>query len=456
MSSPITINQAIEKSMFLLGAGFSYGTGCLTSVQMFTELRKMILNNEDTYFDATEKETLKFLISSLSYHSEWRTMEVSGEMDFSPNIEELALLIRRIKSREHIVPYPITGNWADKLVQLEAQYISSDNDKQNNLFESLNLKLKLLLKDEWLKIDKETLGYLEPILNLLRSTADNPTSLDIYSLNNDVVIEEYFSDFNQQPFRGFHQGEWRGLDREQKESQFGRINLYKLHGSVDWIRLDDFSIWELGKVLTNHFEGNDEDFNEVIEASKNNPFIHYPYVIFGQGTKTFSIDPFFSLINHFNASLKGTEKEYIFVIGYSFFDPYINNLLFDAEKLGKKLIIINPNLGPTKLFQNFKVGEQSFYQPKWSGKDDFFEVEFTENCSLSDFVKYFKDIQKNSFYSELPEFNNHNITGVNTKYIPLTTAKFIEEFFKDEGSLFLKLIQEFEKEKEEDLPFKDE
>lgn len=456
MSSPITINKAIEKSMFLLGAGFSYGTGCLTSVQMFSELRKMILNNEDTYFDATEKETLKFLISSLSYHSEWRTMEVSGEMDFSPNIEELALLIRRIKSREHIVPYPITGNWADKLVQLEAQYISSDNDKQNNLFESLNLKLKLLLKDEWFKIDKETLGYLEPILNLLRSTADNPTSLDIYSLNNDVVIEEYFSDFNQQPFRGFHQGEWRGLDREQNEAQFGRINLYKLHGSVDWIRLDDFSIWELGKVLTNHFEGNDEDFNEVIEASKNNPFIHYPYVIFGQGTKTFSIDPFFSLINHFNASLKGTEKEYIFVIGYSFFDPYINNLLFDAAKYNKKLIIVNPYLGPKSLYQEFNHNGKSVSKPKSIESDQFFRVEFTKECTHSKFIDYFKNIQKNSFYSELPEFNNLNIRGENIEYIPLTTGEFIYEFFNNDGDLFTKLIQEFEKEKEEDLPFKDE
>lgn len=456
MSTTITINQAIEKSMFLLGAGFSYGTGCLTSIQMFDNLREKILDNEDTYFDATEKETLKFLISSLSYHSEWRTMEVSGEMDFSPNIEELALLIRRIKSREHIVPYPITGNWADKLVQLEAQFVSSDNDRQNNLFESLNLKLKLLLKDEWLQEKNEKLGYLEPILNLLKSTADSATSFDIYTLNNDLVIEKYFSEHQQIPFRGFQQGEWRGLDRELNEAEFGRINLFKLHGSIDWIRLNDFSIWEKDKVKQIKFEGDDEKYIEEVESLQNNFDILDPYVIFGQGTKTFSVEPFFSLINHFNASLKGNDKEYIFVIGYSFFDPYINNLLFDAEKLGKRLIIINPNLGPTKLFQNFKVGEQSFYQPKWSGKDDFFEVEFTENCYLSDFVKYFKDIQKNSFYSELPEFNNHNITGVNTKYIPLTTAKFIEEFFKDEGSLFLKLIQEFEREKKEDLPFKDE
>src|SRR5690606_19783422 len=158
------------------------------------------------------------------------------------------LLIRRIKSREHIVPYPITGNWADKLVQLEAQFVSSDNDRQNNLFESLNLKLKLLLKDEWLQEKNEKLGYLEPILNLLKSTADSATSFDIYTLNNDLVIEKYFSEHQQIPFRGFQQGEWRGLDRELNEAEFGRINLFKLHGSIDWIRLNDFSIWEKDKV----------------------------------------------------------------------------------------------------------------------------------------------------------------------------------------------------------------
>lgn len=162
------------------------------------------------------------------------------------------------------------------------------------------------------------------------------------------------------------------------------------------------------------------------------------------------------MINHFNASLKGTEKEYIFVIGYSFFDPYINNLLFDAAKYNKKLIIVNPYLGPKSLYQEFNHNGKSVSKPKSIESDQFFRVEFTKECTHSKFIDYFKNIQKNSFYSELPEFNNLNIRGENIEYIPLTTGEFIYEFFNNDGDLFTKLIQEFEKEKEEDLPFKDE
>ncbi|GAB4255117.1 MAG: hypothetical protein Kow0079_11850 [Vicingaceae bacterium] len=455
MSSTITIKEAFEKSLFLLGAGFSYDTGCLTSNQMFDDLRKIILGKEQSDFTDIEKETLRFLLANMGYHSEWRTLETAGEMSFSPNIEELVLLIRRIANRDHLVPYSITGNWADKLIQLEAKYEASKQKDEPGLFHSLLFKFRNLLKEKWLKIDKEKLNYLSPLLGLLKDTADTPFSIDIFSLNNDLVIETYFSKEQQIPWRGFVQGQWKGLEREPNEEQFGRINLYKLHGSIDWVRPSDYTIWEESK-LGMEVYSEEYDLKIIKEQTKKDPFVHYPYLIFGQGTKTFSAEPFFTLINHFHKALKSEEKKYIFVIGYSFFDPYINNLLFDAAKEDKRLIIINPYLGPQKLYQKYQdENNDNQHKPK-PNPDNYFQVEFPEGCDQSNLIDYLKNIQKNNFYSELPEFNQLDIRGQNLNYIPLQTDEFLEKFFTNSGNLFTSFIDHFDRKNKEDLPFKDD
>ena len=65
-----------------------------------------------------------------------------------------------------------------------------------------------------------------------------------------------------------------------------------------------------------------------------------------------------------------------------------------------------------------------------------------------------REIQKNSFYSELPEFNYVTVSAENIEFIPLKTEKFLEYFFRDEGKLLIDFIEKFEEEKEkESKPF---
>ena len=172
---------------------------------------------------------------------------------------------------------------------------------------------------------------------------------------------------------------------------------------------------------------------------------HNPYVIFGQGTKTFSVEPFFSLINHFNNRLNSSSKDYFFIIGYSFFDPYVNNLLFNAVKGFKKLIIVNPIFGPENIFTKDKKP-----QP---GPDNFFRIKYPAETNQGDLTDYLREIQKNSFYSELPEFNYFAISAENIEYIPLPTEDFIREFFGNNGDLLFEFIKVFEEEKEIGHPF---
>ncbi|WP_169703037.1 hypothetical protein [Candidatus Kuenenia stuttgartiensis] len=68
--------ELIKKTLFFLGAGFSFGTGCLTSGEMFSDLKKKILSDDDS-FTPTEKEALQFLISCMAYHAEWRSIKLA-------------------------------------------------------------------------------------------------------------------------------------------------------------------------------------------------------------------------------------------------------------------------------------------------------------------------------------------------------------------------------------------
>ncbi|WP_350115633.1 SIR2 family protein [Fulvivirga sp.] len=403
---------------------------------MFESIKSQIFDSSKSIFSPVQKEALKFLISCLQYHSEWRTMETSSNFKFSPNIEELALLIRRVRNRENFLPYPITGNWADKLVQLESQYAAEDADN-GNLFESLELTLKKLLKDEWLTTNSESdLSYLKPLTDFLKSNSDEQFKFDIFSLNNDTVIEHFFQQEGEVPWRGFSNGKWSDISPDDKNDPGARVNLYKLHGSIDWVRLEDMDTWEEIKIEAEQQDKIDEK--------------HNPYIIFGQGTKSFSVEPFFSLIHHFNKSLNSSDKRYIFVVGYSFFDPYINNLLFNAIKGYKKLIIVNPGFAPSTLFRQEKVDGMD--TPEADSKN-YFRVVYEEGQNESSLTDFLREIQKNSFYSELPEFNFLSLSAENLEYLPLKAEDFVQYFFSDNGRLLKDYIDQFETQRQEEEPF---
>ncbi|MEZ5519639.1 MAG: SIR2 family protein [Gammaproteobacteria bacterium] len=436
MADESEIAGLIEKSLFFLGAGFSRRAGCLTSIQMFEDLQKRIFDDNSHVLTRVQKEALKFLISCLKYHSEWRTMETANKYKFAPNIEELALLIRRVRNRENFLPYPITGNWADKLVQLESEY-ASEADGNGNVFDSLETVLKKLLKEDWLSIaDKNNLTYLKPLTEFLKAYSAEKFRLNIFTLNNDTVVEQFFEQEGEVPWRGFSNGCWSDIAPDEENDPNARINLYKLHGSVDWVRLEDMDTWETGKL--------DEGQLEYIEEK------HNPYIIFGQGTKSFSVEPFFSIIHHFNQAITATDKRYFFVIGYSFFDPYINNLLFNAVKGFKKLIIVNPSFAPLEFFQ--RQTKNGWEVPE-ANAENFYRAIYKEGSNESDLTDFLREIQKNSFYSELPEFNYLSLSAENVEYIPLTAEEFLERYFGSKGDLLKKYIAGFESQREKEEPF---
>lgn len=419
----MNIKEAINKSLFFFGAGASYDAKCKLSNDMLWDLKERITKKTDNSFNRPEKDALKFLLSCLEYHGEWRTLESYGNFKFMPNIEELALLIRRVKNREHFLPYPITGNWADKLPVLEAEFqdLPATDKARETLFDALEFKIKSILLPEWLT--PQGYDFLNPLKDFFQHYPNEDFRLNIFSLNVDMVIENYFTSNNIRPWRGFVSGEWRGADYAENLNDFGRINLYKLHGSLDWVRLIT------GDFRENRNQLPHEDLDSIEPG-------HDPYVIFGQGTKTFSVEPFFNLVQHLKKQL--AEKSYFFVIGYSFFDPYINNLLIEAVKeTSKKIIIVNPSFGP----------EAIKFDGKFQTEGNFLKIKYPDDKSTLDLATYIEDIQRNSFYSELPEFNIKRVNAKAIDFLPVGTSTFFDKYFQAGAQTFIDLIKEYEDER---------
>lgn len=319
------------------------------------------------------------------------------------------------------MPYPLTGNWADKLIQLESLFVK-ENGNGESLFESLEKKLKNKFLPKWLKINQGSLDYLSPLGDIM-SSQKLKDPIECFSLNYDETIEQYLrKNHSVQPFCGFVSGEWKGA-REKDVEGFDKLNLFKLHGSLNWVRLLDSGAVKERKSLKTKEEK--EDIDER----------HNPYLIFGHGTKTFSFDPFFSLISTFKETLMS--RHYIFATGYSFFDPYINNLIIEALNTNpfSKLIVVNPGFGPDVDDEKIETDESDF--------DRVIKIDGSES-SLK-LVNYIEEIQKNSFYSELPEFNIHKINGSDRiHYMKIGFDKFLNDYFGNDGTKMTELIDKYE------------
>jgi hypothetical protein len=399
------IEEILRDSLFFTGAGFSKAAGCKLSSEMLKDLEERS-NNKNGIFLESERKAIKFILSCLDYQARYRTPESNGQFAYIPNIEEFAQLLRRIKNRENLLPYPVTGNWSDKIISIENENKIEISNPEYDIWTSIENKIKKVCYDEWLRIENNKLSYLNNLKKLLQSINEN-IKIDIFTLNNDLVLETYFKDENS-VYIGFVSNKWVGFERENiDDSTFNasRINLYKLHGSIDWIRLIDGTIAKKS-ILTSDPLNND---NGEIEID--------PFLIFGHGTKIYTIDPFFSLLEYFKQALR--KKKYFFVIGYSFFDPHINNLFFNEllnSPRDKYLFIFNPGLADLKEddFQDKTINGLTF---KNVLKDD----------NKTNLVDYFVNIQRNPIYTEMPDFNIKKISPESFEYIKENAQKFLSK-----------------------------
>lgn len=328
------LSELFNKVVFLLGAGASSDAGCKLSGEMLTSLREEINNLTTADAEFIEYKTYfleiyHFILASLHYQVTLKEIPDDGGPFL--NIEDFVMVLRQLIDKEFIIPYPLIGNWNERILKWES--------RKGDVFDRFMKFIVLRLVKDWTRFDR--IGAeksLSPIRELLNNPED--IKLNFFSLNYDLVFESLFNSskvrllddgFSVRDVSGHKLRYWSGEFDEHVSP--AKINLFKLHGSIDWEYNQD---------------------SEEISIKDDIGDGREPLIIFGSYSKMHSFDPFLYILSKFRALLEKTTV--LVAVGYSFHDKYINNLLIQQlsqntdEDVPKKLIIVDPHpMGRTEI-----------------------------------------------------------------------------------------------------------
>ena len=172
---------------------------------------------------------------------------------------------------------------------------------------------------EEIKYEKSATLY-QPLFSLLQSFAFSK-GLPIFTTNYDVSIENAASNLNIPILNGFNDDSiWSGrpiFDKDNFDKY--KICLFKLHGSINW---------------RNESEG-------VTERPLGCPVESESVLLYPTQTKNISKEPYLTNYDYFYECLRGSRM--LIVIGYSYNDVIINNIIRKAKSVNPLQVInINP------------------------------------------------------------------------------------------------------------------
>lgn len=194
----------------------------------------------------------------------------------------------------------------------EKPFYTIDNNKYgNDIVENTILKIKTIIKDK--------IGANIPTLSYHRSFCDNihkrmlsgrektKSSIDYFILNYDNLIEDALALENIDFTDGFVGGStaWWNPILYENSSQ---VNVYKLHGSIDWYK---------GK---NSFPIRLRHTLPISEIDEEEVLIYPSTVKYIESQK----NPYQIMLNKFRSSLVDNENHVLFSMGYGFNDNHIN------------------------------------------------------------------------------------------------------------------------------------
>ncbi|QTA38506.1 SIR2 family protein [Thermosipho ferrireducens] len=257
-------------------------------------------------------------------------------------------------------------------------------EKLKNFIKQVRQKIKEECELEYHRNYFKHGEFLSKILSLRSKKNER---LKIFTTNYDTLFEQAASDEKIILIDGFSYAEPRYFDDSYFDYDFvvrdnvrklaepiladKVIHLYKLHGSIDWVRDKDKKIKKLRfKVVKNGKIQSGVDGEEV-------QFV----MIYPATTKfeqTFS-SPHFELYSRFISELK-KKNTVLIVIGFSFGDEHINNAIINALKLNNslKMVMVDISIFGEGQNESSKSGEvESSKEPEnYNKKLDELRVEY--------------------------------------------------------------------------------
>lgn len=376
-----------HRTIVLLGAGASRDAGApLTSDLAAILVRKM--NQEPR--TRPEVQALNFVYSAMIGHQ--------GEDGSDPlravNIETLISAVRLLQARESHEVAPFVSAWkpgalgfgrpsrssamngraiqaavnkamdsrfpnGDELARL-IERIAQDaaRPREDSVFKSLESALLIGIRSEL--TDLSSVDYLLPLGDLAKA---QPGGLDIVTLNYDRTIEMMAARASVELDSGIER--WTPGVPFSFERKDGRINLYKLHGSVDWELIDErpnLRAVRPPKIEVTHDRAESAEFDPAAPPYRR-PGL--PWIVVGDREKLATDGPTLDLLHAASEAFAGATS--LVVVGYSFADAHINSMVRNwmAADAIRTMTVVDPD------WPEFgSTGPRGQFATEYGGSDD--------------------------------------------------------------------------------------
>jgi hypothetical protein len=233
---------------------------------------------------------------------------IQERFDNNINVERLVGVLRDLKIKERNPIYPFIGSWNEKLIELGGAGFSKIGEFDKLLSEKIV---------DFVTLHSDTVSRVAYYKKFYEFQTSFQFPIRVFSLNYDQCLEKAKPNDCELECGFDENNEWLSERFVNPNQEHTGIFLYKLHGSIDWVR--------------NHETGILKRYDSPQKNAE---------LIFGTDAKLQSVDPFLFIVHELrNYSL---QCKMIVVIGYSFNDPHINGLLGQSlRNADRKLLIVD-------------------------------------------------------------------------------------------------------------------
>lgn len=290
--------------IFLIGAGCSFDAKIPTTIEMIKRIEALVEEQRYNHL----RSLYHYIKSAILYGD-----GIFGHYAIYFSIEKFVNVLAELEKKDSNIIYPFIANWNERLMALAGPNFEK-------IVELKNLITSRLVG--WIKSpdNYQSAKYYSNFYDFQRQV-EHP--LRIFTLNYDLCFEQTIP--NENPLaleQGFDTDFiWNNARFETDQTDTAAIYLYKLHGSIDWKRDRD-----KGNILIHSAHPEEE-----------------PDLIFGTNAKLQSIDPYLYYVFEFRKY--SLLSKLIIIIGYSFADNYINNLIKQAldHNDERKILVVDFN-----------------------------------------------------------------------------------------------------------------
>lgn len=198
---------------------------------------------------------------------------------------------------------------------------------------------QILLKLRDILSDVQTVDYLTPLAELAQEQAGG---LDVITLNYDLTIERLATETGTPIDRGIER--WSPGVELTFDQTDGQLNLYKLHGSLDWELDDATTPMGAPSIIVQSTEPTAEETLVGYRMPRK------PWIVVGEREKLSADGPMLALLRAAENALR--QASHLVVAGYSFADPHINSLIRDwlLAQPGRTIGILEMTWRPQSVF----------------------------------------------------------------------------------------------------------